>query len=998
MITLTNEISYYQELVRRQLTAIKQSQTTINYPVYVIENIKSGENRVCREELGYCYEFIDLTQITELSLCITCLHNLINKGVIIELERVNGKSIYTTLHADIVFRVLRGRAFEDELDGRWVGNWRIDLEESYLPNFNGAKLEDLEELLKRFFVRNGIDNNISVKAAKAIINGLKKAGFSSLAKWQFSAIESILYAYESFYVIDAPTATGKTLAFMTPAIVFAIISKLRRTQIEKDLWEENEKVLLVYPRRALQRQQLENLIKVLHHVNENLRKELGIEITVGVDKGVEYGKDVGRNEDELFNIYIEEMLQGKLIQKRDSKGVIRVVLRCRDGREVTLTYFKGIVIRSRDRDFILTQNPDILITNPWTIKKRIKSSKYSYRSAYLKRSLIVLDEAHVYVNVNYLDLVAILKLYRYMLKVNDTKFKPKFILSSATINLEDKIELVRWVWGICVDDKCSNIDINPNDIIILDYYKLEPQNPNKIVKILITLLPYRLSAETIVQGILQVLTTALIHRDLKSLVFIDSISEASTLMKYIETILIDREGVEICDHILNIRCRDNLDKNVDINIVRKSFSDIYSDYSWSHLWPQEKFKDIPKVVDLLKKIKNSLDLIKLHHGALSDNLRREIEQGYMMGKYKTLITTSTLDLGMNFDDVTFIIQYKAPISDEALIQRIGRAGRKDESYRIALAFYVPSYTPMYLQTFASEERFKSENIILPHISVVDKMYEIELLELKIKEKLLEVLHQNVYGIKANKFRKITLQVLSNLLKSINIPIMLERLRPVYRSIKEIKTTRKDMEGMLTRIKLICARDVRKSPYLIVCEDYLRGYMKEWLKKVFVIFSKYRDLHPGLGIISDNEANNYLEDFKKEISDWIRERPKIDIINKNILFTMPSAQNPQCLVHIDTLIKPEECKKVLNDLNGKIDTLIKHVETLVNSVGNGRELITLFFELSTVRPMQDKELKVTINNFEYWWYSSIREFILEHLRLYLGLTARGENDKIMLRIG
>jgi len=64
--------------------------------------------------------------------------------------------VYTTLHGDVVFRVIRGRAYEDDLDGRWVGHYIIEFEESKLPNFSAVNVDDLKTLLVRFFKGNGV--------------------------------------------------------------------------------------------------------------------------------------------------------------------------------------------------------------------------------------------------------------------------------------------------------------------------------------------------------------------------------------------------------------------------------------------------------------------------------------------------------------------------------------------------------------------------------------------------------------------------------------------------------------------------------------------------------------------------------------------------------------------------------------------------------------------------------------------------------------------------
>jgi len=58
-----------------------------------------------------------------------------------------------------------------------------------------------------------------------------------------------------------------------------------------------EGALLVYPRKSLQKQQPELLLKILHHMNKYLKDELGIELTVAIDKGVAEEQDYERERD-----------------------------------------------------------------------------------------------------------------------------------------------------------------------------------------------------------------------------------------------------------------------------------------------------------------------------------------------------------------------------------------------------------------------------------------------------------------------------------------------------------------------------------------------------------------------------------------------------------------------------------------------------------------------------------------------------------------------------
>lgn len=68
--------------------------------------------------------------------------------------------------------------------------------------------------------------------------------------------------------------------------------------------------------------------------------------------------------------------------------------------------------------------------------------------------------------------------------------------------------------------------------------------------------------------------------------------------------------------------------------------------------------------------------LSIHHGSLGVNVRVTAESGLKSGIIKGVVTTSSLELGIDVGLIDFVVQYGSPRQATHLIQRIGRSGHR----------------------------------------------------------------------------------------------------------------------------------------------------------------------------------------------------------------------------------------------------------------------------------------------------------------------------------
>jgi ATP-dependent RNA helicase RhlE len=145
------------------------------------------------------------------------------------------------------------------------------------------------------------------------------------------------------------------------------------------------------------------------------------------------------------------------------------------------------------------------------------------------------------------------------------------------------------------------------------------------------------------------------------------------------------------------------------------------------------FVNNKKVADILenKLSEEFTDQFGIIHSNKSQNYRLNTMAAFQRGELRGIVTTDVMARGLDFEDVTHVINMQIPEVPEQYIHRIGRTGRADKT-GIALSFISPKEEEIQLEIEDLMEIELNMQELPEHIEIAESRLDFEKEKVKVK--------------------------------------------------------------------------------------------------------------------------------------------------------------------------------------------------------------------------------------------------------------------------
>ncbi len=466
------------------------------------------------------------------------------------------------------------------------------------------------------------------------------------AGFQLRGFDTVLSLFDKgdkkCIVVSAPTASGKSKVFISTSIFEAL--------------EKGTKSVIIYPRLSLMQDQLSGILKIWARLkNKNL--------TIGIQRSglgssdfitINYG---AKSEDSFLEPKTNGNLQGLAIRnikcplcrstiwaptapvgmKAKEVGKFSCQNKKCDLQSVNIFVSKEKIIKNK---------PSILITTIDSISALL--FRQNFEDYLLSCKLIVFDEAHAYESINGAHAANLIKR---LTKINENL---KLILASATI--PNPKEFAHKLTGIdskeieLIEPMKTELDLSGKE-----QYRLLKVSDNKVgtVSLLLQLqlmLTHSVNIKTTPHR--EKILSFFDSRDLVNRVYFDFID--ADMSRNLANFRIEKELYISSD---KYRCPNGSEANCDVKFCSLKGNPYHEGECWYGL---------------------TKTYFQTNQSAKTSRIKiARIMSGYSepISDVDLILSTSSMELGVDDKSINTIIQYKAPLSIYAFIQRKGRGGR-----------------------------------------------------------------------------------------------------------------------------------------------------------------------------------------------------------------------------------------------------------------------------------------------------------------------------------